>query len=213
MLAAVTFGFGFGFVGSMPLAGPIAILVFVRAVDGRPRTALYIGLGCAVAEAAYATLAFLGFSALLRDVPFIVPASRALAAVILLGLAFHFLRRPDDARPEPGPEGARSGSFLLGFTITALNPTLIGTWAAATATLFSTGMVPFEPALAVPFGLAVAGGIAGWYLVLTALVRRYRERFRIRTLNRVIRVTGALLVFLAIGFAYHFSRALFALSS
>lgn len=194
MLTAIVIGFLFGFVGSVPLAGPIAVLVFAAAVDGRFKNALYIGLGCALAEAFYATLAFWGFSTFLTRYPAIVPITRVVAAVILIVLGIVFMRQ------KPGPEDAapvverRGRSFLLGFSITALNPTLIGTWAAAVTVLLSTGLVDSRPSLSVPFGLGVCAGIAAWYALLIELVARFKRRFRRESLNMAVRAMGVVLV-------------------
>ena len=54
----------FGYIGSMPIAGPIAALIFARALQGRGRR-LHIALGAATAEMICAGLAFWGFAALL----------------------------------------------------------------------------------------------------------------------------------------------------
>jgi threonine/homoserine/homoserine lactone efflux protein len=188
-------GFLFGFIGSMPLAGPIAVLVFATALEARPRQALYIGLGCAFAEAAYATLAFWGFSRLLDAYPAIVPISRAAAAVILLGLGIAFVRRKAGvSAATPRGRGRRGGPLALGFSITALNPTLIATWTGATTVLFSTGAVAVRPEYALLFGLSAGAGIALWYVVLVRLVTRFRDRFQPQTLNNALRVMGVLLL-------------------
>ncbi len=46
-----------GFLGSVPLAGPIALLVFTRATQQDYRAAFLVGLGGAVAEGIYAVIA------------------------------------------------------------------------------------------------------------------------------------------------------------
>ena len=179
-----------GFIASTPIAGPIAALLFARSIDGRYRSAFYIGLGSVLPEAAYAFLAFWGFSKLLADHAWIVPVSDGAAAAILLVLGITFLRRKRDAdAPERDAEGL-AGSFVLGFTISALNPTLIATFTGVVTMLFSTGWVKFEPALALPFGLGTAAGVFAWYVTLIQLVRHYKKGFNREKLNRVIRFFG-----------------------
>ena len=82
MLIAFVVGFLFGFIGSIPVAGPISALVFSRGIQGRFRSGVFISLGGGVAEALYSFLAFWGFSSYLTRYPFIVPVSRAAAAAI-----------------------------------------------------------------------------------------------------------------------------------
>lgn len=203
MLLAALLGFVFGFVGSVPVAGPIAVLVFTRGVDGRYREGLFLAFGAAIAEAAYAFLAFWGFAAFLAEHEFIIPLSRAGAAVILTGLGVVLARRR--ASPVVEREEAHGGSsFFLGFTLTALNPTLIATWAAAITTLFSTGWLDFSVAEGVPFAIASGFGIFGWFALLIAIMRRYRDRFKPQTLNRVVRVMGVFLIGIGIAFVVSF---------
>jgi threonine/homoserine/homoserine lactone efflux protein len=205
VLFTATIGFLFGFIGSIPVAGPVAALIFARSIDGRFRSGVYIGIGCASAEMVYACLAYWGFSAFLAEVPWIVPVSRAGAAILLVALGILFLTKKGGP---PAPEDARKdhglGSFLVGFSLTALNPTLIATWTAAATTLFSSGLVRFEPALAVPFGLGAGVGIVSWFALLVGVIRRYKDRFRYSVLLGVLRVMGVFLLALAAGFGYAF---------
>ena len=94
--------------------------------------------------------------------------------------------------------------FVLGFSIVALNPTLIATWTAAATTLFSTGLVEFAPDQALPFSLAACGGIVTWFAVLIKLVRRYRDRFRVETLTTIIRLMGWFLIAIGLWFVWSF---------
>ncbi len=205
MIVAALIGFAFGFFGSVPIAGPIAALVLQRGLTRRYKDGFAIGLGCAVAEAGYAFLAFWGFATFLADYPIIEPASRLLAALILIGLGVSFARyrgpKLSDERP---PAATTYRSALVGFTITALNPTLIATWTAATTTLYSTGLIQADPIAALPFAGGCFVGIAGWFSLLTYLLKRYETRFRRETLDLVVRIVGWLIVALGVFFAYRF---------
>ena len=86
MLPALLIGFAFGYVGSMPVAGPISVLVLHLGLAHDPRHALYVAVGGALAESLYALLAFWGLSAVLAQYPMVLPASRAAGAVLLLAL-------------------------------------------------------------------------------------------------------------------------------
>src|ERR1700678_1643392 len=102
LLAVCVMALLFGFVGSMPLAGPIAILVISRATQGRFGEALRVGLGAAVAEALYAGLAFWGFTAFLARHAVVVPISHGVTAAVLLALGIRFMFwRAEAAQGEP----------------------------------------------------------------------------------------------------------------
>lgn len=211
MLLAAVIGLAFGFIGSIPVAGPIAALVFERGLNGRFRSGVFISIGGAVAEAAYALLAFWGFSKFLSKYAWIEPTSRALAAVILtiLGVTFARYKRKEDETPSAKAR-ADSGtkSFVLGLSITALNPTLIATWTAVVTMLYSTGWIAFSSSEAVPFAAGSFIGIAGWFATLLWLIHRFRGRFTRATLDKVVRGIGYFLFVCALYFAVQFVRYL-----
>lgn len=205
MLIAALIGFCFGFFGSVPVAGPIAALVLQRGLVGRFRAGALIGVGAAVAEAGYAFLAFWGFATFLVKYPLVEPISRLLAALILVGLGVSFARYAGArASNDKRPEDTTLGSLTLGFTITALNPTLIATWTAATTTLYSTDLIELHPSSAPVFAAGTLVGIAGWFGLLTTLLRRYRGRFNEQTLAKVVRGVGWFIVLLGLWFGYRF---------
>lgn len=211
MFTAALVGFAFGFVGSMPVAGPIAILVFGRGLQDRSRSALFLAMGSALVESVYAYLAFWGFSELLNNYPWIQHSSRALAAVILtaLGIRLSLRRKLPEEKAEPiDPRVGSKRSFFLGMTITALNPTLIATWGAAVAMLHSLDIMTFGAARALPFSVGVGVGICGWFAVLLYALARFKNRFQRATLERTLRVMGVALVVLGLYFAWRFVTGL-----
>jgi threonine/homoserine/homoserine lactone efflux protein len=206
MIAALFIGLAFGFFGSIPVAGPIAALVLKRGIEARYRAAFLIGISAALAEAIYAFLSFWGFSAFLKPYPFVEPLSKGVAAAILIGLGISFARYVVTQKEEDEKKRDDStwGSLALGFTITALNPTLIATWTAATTTLYSTGLVDLAPREALPFALGSFIGIAGWFSAFTWILKRYAGRFNPRWLERGVRVIGVLLIGLGAWFGFRF---------
>jgi threonine/homoserine/homoserine lactone efflux protein len=211
MFTAPLFGFIFGFFGSVPVAGPVAILVFSRGLEERARSARYLATGAAISESVYAYLAFWGFSELLDLYPWVEPLTRGAAAVILFGLGAHFLLRRRGEEDTPGPPDPSVGnkrSFFLGMTITALNPTLIATWTAAVTLLHSLDIVLFRASQALPFSLGVFAGIVAWFYLVLVLLARFKDRLKRGTIDKVVRVLGGALMLLGLVFAVHFVLAL-----
>lgn len=203
MIVAALIGFVFGYIGSMPIAGPIAALIFARALQGRGREGLHIALGAATAEMIYAGLAFWGFAALLERYAWLETLSNGAAAIILFGLALYFVRYDaSELQSEDAPSSSATKGVLAGFTIVALNPTLLATWTAASATLLSSGLVSLGPSHALPFGLGAFVGIVLWFVTLVRLLTHFRERFSQESLARVIRLTGWLLFGISAWFAW-----------
>lgn len=198
-LAAGAFGLGFGFIGSVPIAGPISALVFRSGVAGRTRRGQGIALGSAVGEAIYAFLAFWGVGAVFDRWPMLGPLSKVAAGVILVTMGIVFIRRPapkQRAATPDDPAAVRGGrsAFLIGFGITGLNPTLIATWTAVTATAFSTGFATYTLPGAVLFAIGVFCGISLWFLLLLEGLDRFRDKVTPRTLDRIVQGMGLFLL-------------------
>lgn len=209
MLAALL-GFLFGFLGSMPVAGPVAVIVFGRGIEDRGRSGLYVAMGSAVAESVYAYLAFWGFAAFLTKYKWIEVVSTVAAALILCGLGLRFMtkqkpakRAPDAPQPQVGKK--RKRNFFLGFMLTALNPTLIATWTAAVTTVYSLDIVNFDERGALPFSLGAATGIVSWFATLLYLLQHFRARASPELLGRVLKVMGGFLLVLGLGIAVRFA--------
>jgi threonine/homoserine/homoserine lactone efflux protein len=196
MAATLVVGLVLGFVAAIPLAGPVALLIVSRAMEGRAVGGVFIGIGSATAEAIYAALAFWGFSTFLTRYGWIVLAARIVSAVILIVLGVLLARgkvTPAEELEKPirlvrGPQ--RGGSLAVGFTLTLLNPTVIGSWAIVATTLFSMDVVTFEPIRTVPFGAAVGVGIGLWYFLLVELLTRFKSRVSPGLLPRITRWLG-----------------------
>lgn len=200
MVLAFLVGLGCGFFGSIPIAGPVGVLIVERALKGRLREAFAIGIGAAVSEAGYALLAFLGMTAALGEFPWLLAVSRYLAALILVGLGLVFAladRKPSKAA-HPGEE-RRGGGFLLGLVVTGINPTLIATWSAVVTILNATGLVRVEPLDGFPFAIGAGLGIIGWFGLWIELLRKFRNRVKESTLENVVRVMGWILVACGVG--------------
>jgi threonine/homoserine/homoserine lactone efflux protein len=201
LFAAATLGFALGFVGSIPIAGPIAVLVWSRGLEDRTRSGLLLASGAAVAEGAYVYLAFWGFSEFLTRYAWIEPASRFAAAATLTGLGVRFVQRPHpEATPAPpDPSAGNKRSFLLGLAITALNPMLITAWTAAIAALYGFGLLRFDPRAALPFSLGAFSGITAWFATLLGLLKRVRERVSADAIDRWMRGMGVMMILLGLG--------------
>jgi len=188
LLAVCVVALVFGFVGSMPLAGPIAVMTISRAARGRYGEALRVGLGAAVAEGLYAALAFWGFTHLLGRSALVVPLSSAATALVLLPLGVRFMFwRADEERDH---RESKAGTALLGFSVSALNPTLFVSWSAAVAFLYGALLQNPSEGDAIPFGLCAATGIASWFLVLVGLLRRFEGKFGRGMLGWAVRALG-----------------------
>lgn len=195
MLTAALIGLLIGFVGSMPVAGPIAVLVFGHGLQNRSRDALSLALGAALAESVYAYLAFWGFSAFLVRYPWIERAAHFGASVMFIVLGVYFYRKRHMVPRENAAVATRKKrSFLLGLTITAMNPTLIATWTFTVTTVYSFGIVTFDARNALPFSAGALVGIVSWFACLLYLLDRFRTSVPQLAVQRTLHVMAIVLL-------------------
>jgi len=170
--------------------GPIGLLTIQRSLEHGPRAGLATGLGAAAADAVYGAIGAYGVAWLVNA---LVAARVPLAlfgGAVLLWMALQLLRAPVAeiaARTAPARNGWQyfAGTFVL----TLSNPATIFSFVA----IF--GAMAARAASASP-ALMVAGVLLGsalWWLFLSSVVGRLRERFDARWRRRVNLVSAAVL--------------------
>jgi threonine/homoserine/homoserine lactone efflux protein len=205
MLIALLLGFVLGFLGSIPIAGPVAAMVLERAATRRAREARAIAMGAALAESGYALMAFWGLTTVLSRFPRLLPASRFVGASMFVAIGCYFLLRKGKAEPNQPGGGSSSGGakWLLGFLATALNPTLLLTWTTVITALHTTGLLRTEPIDALPFAGGAGAGIITWFCVLLWIVRHFHKRVPRAWIDRTVRVMGGVFVLAGIAVGIH----------
>ena len=137
MFIALVAGMILGFVGSIPIAGPISALVLERTLAGQPNFARGVSVGAALAEAGYATLAFVGIGEFISRFPGIALGTKLFGVVVLIVVAVLLLRGSDaipvastavgardDGNEAQQGQRARLRGVGVGFTIAFMNPAL-----------------------------------------------------------------------------------------
>jgi len=199
ILFAILAGTIMGFLGSMPIAGPVAVLVLERGLVRRGREGLGVALGAAAAESIYAFLAFWGLGTVLYASPTLLRASRLVGVGVMITLGVYLANRKSAPRlPEAEGDalvvGRKRRGFLLGLSVSFLNPTIIVSWTMITAIVHSTGLVSPGLISAVVFALGVGAGIVFWFATLLHLLHRFQSGLRPQTVDRVLHITGWLVV-------------------
>jgi threonine/homoserine/homoserine lactone efflux protein len=195
-MLALIIGLSLGFFGSMPIAGPTAVILVSKGLENRRRAGIYIAAGAAAAESVYVFMAFWGLTSVLGRFPMLLPATRLVGSTLLIGIGAHFVLRKEKAR-EPsirGPEQAGLRNIAFGASLTALNPSLLVTWTAAVSVAHATGLLTVRTSGAVPFALGSAIGIVGWFAILLWLLSHFGDRIQPRSIDRLIRWMGGLLM-------------------
>jgi threonine/homoserine/homoserine lactone efflux protein len=200
-LLGAFFGFVSGFLGSMPVTGPIALVVFRSSMRGHFSLALRVVAGAAVAEVIYCALATFGYVQIIAAYPFLAKYIRYVGAsfLVVLGAIFMFQKIHLFEEPVPVSE-RRSAGWLSGFLIAILNPTLFLTWGSASSTIFSWfDSIGFWDMVLFP--LCAGLGIVTWFSILLEIFKKYREQigekigsYAIRCAAVVMLVSGTYLL-------------------
>ncbi len=189
-------GFGLGWLGSMPLAGPVSLFVLRRGVAGRYRDGISLAGGAAAAEAAYCAVAISGYGLLLDRWPAARPVSTMLGALIMVGVGVYLLLA---RHPLPAGEAAAPAALgwprdlALGFSLVGFNPMVVVNWLAVLAALHAVGVTVGGWTQRLEFVGGVALGITCWFSLLTWLLHHGRSRIRPRVFQRVISAFGGIL--------------------
>uniref|UniRef100_K3WRK4 Uncharacterized protein n=1 Tax=Globisporangium ultimum (strain ATCC 200006 / CBS 805.95 / DAOM BR144) TaxID=431595 RepID=K3WRK4_GLOUD len=203
-------GYCFGFLGSVPIAGPTSAMVLKLGIQGKYQAALTIAFGGALSEATYAGIAFWGFGSFLAGAKFLLPVSKVLGAVMFTVVGIVFLK--SDMKPSMEPEldsSQRKGrmgkarnemykNVLLGVTMSGINPALLATYTGAIASVYGTGMLEFNLFLAFVFGIGVCCGVSSWFYLLLTLLEKYKQRLKDQTIGLIMRCMGCFLLTLGL---------------
>lgn len=197
MLIPLILGAGIGFLGAIPVAGPISALVLKLGLKLQAFRGLLLAIGASVAEAVYVLLAFLGFNFLFSTLPYFDLISRVLAGLILLGLGayFTFSRSGSSLSTTGGvPPVKKRKELALGFTISILNPTLIASWTTVITTLSTYRLFDFTTVNAISFSIGVSLGIVSWFALMLALIRWNHNRLKVEWIRWILVSIGVLLM-------------------
>ncbi|TMW68362.1 hypothetical protein Poli38472_005830 [Pythium oligandrum] len=203
-------GFSFGFLGSVPIAGPTSAMVLKLGIQGKYQAGLTIAFGGAISEATYAGIAFWGFGSFLAGATFLLPVSKVLGAIMFTVIGTIFLRmevKPSldvdadasqhkDIHRRPRDEVLKN--VLLGLTMSGINPALLATYTGAIASVYGTGMLEFTVFLAFVFAIGVCCGVSTWFFLLLSLLKKYKQRLKTQTIAYIMRGMGCFLLTLGV---------------
>jgi threonine/homoserine/homoserine lactone efflux protein len=134
-----------GFIFSMPIAGPISILITSNALKGRMRYCTLATIGASFADFIYVFIAVFGITKLYSLYKPIIPYVLLVGALFLLYIGFKIaktkldLEHLDDKKHLSEKIKEERGGFWTGFMLNFLNPTLFIGW--LTSSFFVISMV------------------------------------------------------------------------
>lgn len=189
-----------GFVGSIPAAGPLLLLVVASALKKERSRALGLACGGALAESVYVLVAFGGLPQLLERHSSLAGPARFLSAFLSIALGVWLITRGAD---ETEPRIDRGAGFLLGFTLVGTNPAFLIVWSSVATALYSHQVLSPESARAPWLAIGAFFGIVAWFSTVFAIAARLGKRFEPRTLANVVRGLGVLLILAGLWLGFH----------
>jgi threonine/homoserine/homoserine lactone efflux protein len=124
-----------GFIFSMPIAGPISILVTSNALKGRLRYCNLVNIGASFADFTYVFIAVYGLTKLYSFYKPIIPYIFSFGSVLLIFLGYRIFRTnvdiehlEDKSHISEKIKKKERGAFYTGFMINFFNPTLFIGW-------------------------------------------------------------------------------------
>jgi threonine/homoserine/homoserine lactone efflux protein len=172
LLVALGLGAGLALAGSIPMTGPLALLVIDRIITGQRRAALWIALAGALVEGVIAAAVATLLPQVLRHSEAIVMRARLSGALVIFAIGMTLAIRPellDSIKTD-----RKRQSFAAGFLTTALNPTLLATWTVTVTALHANGLLEGTDGTGIAFGLGAGAGALAWFVFLLLLARRSR---------------------------------------
>ena len=201
MLTLLLSGIILGFTVAAPI-GPVNIAVFRCALASGFRPAWVIGLGAGIADAVYVVLVFLGLAPILGQSFAFRLALWGVggAFLIYLGVSGLRLRKMFSAITAETPPRTELHPFLVGLSITMLNPMTVVSWAAIGGAFFAMFAVDAN----IANGLILAGsvflGSVLWSGVVALTTHAARRLVSARVLRVVSMVASLALLVFGLGF-------------
>jgi threonine/homoserine/homoserine lactone efflux protein len=262
IITLVLIGFSAGFIFSIPVAGPINIIITTNALAGKLRFCLRTALGACIMEFFYVLIVVYGITSLYVLYKPFVPYLLIAGSVILIFVGIKIIKTKLDVNNLESKSILRDkiknkGGFRTGVLINLTNPSLFLGWLISTFVVFSfassvglntggldlivnqnveslkeiTGDNEFEQlqdldveenldqaeengklssiVLAVIYAISVALGSYIWLLVYAKLIVKYRQKFNINLLRRIIQILGVCLIGISFYLAYRAFYLLF----
>ena len=191
-------GFVIGLLVSAPM-GPIGVLCIQRTLNKGRRSGIATGLGAALSDLFYAILTGFGMSMIID----FIETNEAIIQIIgsiVLGIFGIYLFRQNPARNirrRLNQKNTFAQDFITAFLLTLSNPLILFFFIGLFARL--NFFLPEMKWLHYCTGyLAIIAGALGWWLTLTYILCKVRERFTLRTLWVINRIIGAVIIIMSL---------------
>lgn len=199
MMNSILQGFLIGLCTSVPV-GPIAILCIQRTLQKGRKNGFYSGLGAACSDFVYALLALLGLSFVMDFINQYEFLIQLIGSILIMAFGvFIFFQNPTKSIRKQSVNDSASyfQEFLTAFLLTITNPLMIflflGLYARMEFLVDSAGW--WEDMFGM---LAILAGSSTWWFTVTLLASIFHNKFNIRGLWILNKITGSLIFVIAL---------------
>lgn len=187
-----------GYIASIPV-GPIAILCVQRTLSKGRISGFVSGLGASTADTFLSIIAGLGLSFIIDFITEYTYIIKFLggALVIYIGFRIYFKNPVKQYRAKLMRRTTLPKDYFTTLLLTLSNPLNVFLYLAVfTAFNVVKGVSTLEQFTAVFFGVFV--GTALWWFTLTSIVSRYHDRFNVRNLWWLNKISGVGIILLGV---------------
>ncbi len=142
LIVIISLGFFAGFVFSVPIAGPISILIASNSLKGNLRYCLRLAFGGALIEVLYVFVAVYGLTSLYKLYQKAIPIILIIGSIFLIIIAIKILRTKLKLEHFDSPDKVKNnsdntGGFRTGLILNLSNPSLFVGWFTSSLLLLS----------------------------------------------------------------------------
>ncbi|MFN8207777.1 MAG: LysE family translocator [Bacteroidales bacterium] len=187
-------GYIIGLMVSIPL-GPMGVMVIQRSLSKGRRSGFFSGLGAATADVMFSLVAVLGVSFVIDFVEnhrFIFQLVGSLF-ILFIGAKIFYSDPVKQYRRSKGKRTSIWSDFLTVFFMTLSNPLAIFVFIALFAGIHLVGEEHFYLTSFMVL-LGVFAGATTWWFLISWLVSHYRQRFRLKRLWWLNKITGGVII-------------------
>jgi threonine/homoserine/homoserine lactone efflux protein len=201
LLLSLVTGMISGFMVSVPV-GPINVTILNEGPHQGFRWGFLIGLGAVVMEVTYCGIAFAGFSNLF-DSKLMRAAMELISVMLVFYLGVKYMLAHTLVATPPSAERLAARlhphtAFMTGFVRVLCNPMVLLFWITLSATFVAHEWVEPNWTSKSVFLAGVAAGALAWFVMLSFIVTRGLRRFSAETLVQLSRLSGVMLVAVAL---------------
>ncbi|MCL2597453.1 MAG: LysE family transporter [Paludibacter sp.] len=179
---------------SVPL-GPIGMLCVQRTLHRGRRHGIITGLGASASDLVYTIISLFFLSFIINFISKNEIIIQIIGSLIVCAFGWFIFRNNPSMQPKPDekPNSSVLRDFFSSFALTLSNPLIMFVLIALFARFNFLSDKHSLPGIALGL-LGIVAGATSWWAFLTLVVSRFRNKFNIKGLKMINRITGLIII-------------------